>query len=352
MNQGFGAHSDVLDASITTTASENPGAHRHAAKQCRLLVQKQTKQRSVLQAEELHEFADYTKMFEAELSAIIAFQRHRKQCEREHQRASYYDSLWSAWKTEESVLGLQEDESKERYQIVHQECEMRATFTRLQEMEGAPLLFKRALNMLIFAEKVRRTVLYRQELEEAMALNIPKFDPDIVSVEGISDKKLDWMDNIPCPFVFADDCPFFPIRVRETLSFSKDGRGSYAAAPNFKLLEHSLLNEEVKEKEEFSKNKSKKKKERKLFFSVPTHSYTNLDQNSGEKNAVTQEINSSIFSKRKKISSLSTKTSFGWADKLPGLSQASRIALKSTLSRGHYSRSECSFLPSLQNCSS
>lgn len=347
MNQGLGTHTDVLDASITTTASENPGAHRHAAKHYRLLVQKQAKQRAALQAEELHEFADCAKMQEADFSSIIAFQRHRKQCESELQRASYYDSLWSSWKTEASVLELQEDELKERFQIVHQECEKRATFTRLQKMEGTPLLFKRALNMLIFAENVRRTVFYREELEEAMALNIPNFDPDIVSVKGISDKKLDLMENIPCPFVFADDCPFFPAKVRESLSFAKGRRGHNAAAPNFELLERSLLNTEVKEKEFFSKNKSKKKKERFIFFSVPSPTFHNLKQKRGEKKTVSQEKKLSFLSGRKKISPLSSKTSFGWADKLPYLSQTRRIALKSTLSRGHYSRSECSLLPSL-----
>lgn len=342
-NQGLTLQ-DALDVSITTVTSEIPGAQRQFAKHYRLLIQRQQKQRIALQSEEQHEYDDLMKMQNAEMSSIAAFEDHRAQYENGKQRKLYYNSLWNTWRTEERLIELEKNEKKLRYKIVLQEHRMRATFARLQEMDGRPLLSKHTVKMLIFSEKVRRAAFYRQELEEAMALNIPGFDPEIVSVEGISDRKLDWMKNVACPFTFADDCPFFPTRVRESLPCCKKKPTFCAASPPLKRLTICISQADA-EKSYTAKPRDGELAEISTLSLCASNSLE--EERSGE-GSFPKKIRSlwDAGIEGKALPAYAETTS-RWTDKMPGLSRANRIALKSALNQGHYRKSKCSFLPLL-----
>eukprot|EP00796_Vickermania_ingenoplastis_P000183 gene183-98_t len=210
-------YSDAFEGSTTDTMSEaaSVAIHRHILRLFRQLATKQQKQRQAIVAEQ-HDFEDLLRHHEMQETSIAAFLAYREQRERE-ERKLRYASLWTNWSTAEHLVHLVEREEGSRYHLEQRESRLRQTLQKLSKMEEAPLLWRHALDMVVFGEMVRRVAFYRQELEEAMSMNIPGYHPELLTVEGISDKKVDWMKNVCCPFRFADDCPFFPTRVPHTV---------------------------------------------------------------------------------------------------------------------------------------
>lgn len=353
-NQGL-PQQDALDASITTVTSELPGANRQFNKHYRLLIQRQQKQRAAVQGEEQHEFDDLMKVQNTTMSSILAFDRHRVQYEHRKKRELYYSTLWNTWKVKERLIELEKNESKLRYKITLQEHRMRTTLTRLQQIDGRSLLSEHTVKMLIFSEKVRRAAFYRQELEEAISLNIPGFDPEIISVEGISDGKLDWMKNVQCPFIFADNCPFFPARVRDSLANSQKHRSAHGCpAASLKLKKETVAawHEESGGEAQYFCTLSVKKKGSGEILSSSSSSLCIL--NNAEKNRTCRKMplrrKTRSWCSRGEEGKQGTRydevTSY-WADKMSALSRANRIALKSALNQDHYSKNKCPFLPSV-----
>eukprot|EP00796_Vickermania_ingenoplastis_P010234 gene10234-7173_t len=287
-------YSDAFEGSTTDTMSEaaSVAIHRHILRLFRQLATKQQKQRQAIVAEEQHDFEDLLRHHEMQETSIAAFLAYREQREREQERKLRYASLWTNWSTAEHLVHLVEREEGSRYHLEQRESRLRQTLQKLSKMEEAPLLWRHALDMVVFGEMVRRVAFYRQELEEAMSMNIPGYHPELLTVEGISDKKVDWMKNVCCPFRFADDCPFFPTRVPHTVQDAS------------------------------------------LFLAPPQLVGCKGGTDGGAVVAAPCDHRSTAHPH---------PPASGAA--LPPLSRANQIAIRSALNQGHYRKSKCSFLP-------
>lgn len=298
--------SELLEGSIGTVETEAAAqtSYRQQTRALRMIASKQQKFRATVQSEEQNEFDEIIRMEGAYRQSILTYEAFKRHYENEKKHKAQLVSSWSTWKVSEELLGLVEEEVRCRHQLCLREIRLRATMRKLREIEYSHLHWQHERNKIIYAEMVRRVTLYRHEVEAAMSLNILGYDPHLLPVEGISDAKLDWMKNVRCPFVCAEDCPFFPERVKQSLK----------AASRFPVrLPASPSSSAGKQSARISDGKCVAT----LSFSASRSSHANsLDRNMG-----------SIMAAR--------------------LSRKNRIALKSVLNQGHYKSSKCSFLPQL-----
>lgn len=352
------SYSDAFEASSTTTISEaaSVAVQRHFVRQLRQLTSKQLKQRAAITSEEQHDFDELTQMEKTEAISITTFESYRTQFEKDQERKKYYSSVWTDWFTEEHIEQILVEEELERHKIHLQECRMRSTLHKLSQMEEEPLMWRHALNMVVFAEMVRRVAFYRQELDAAMAMNIPGYDAELLTVEGISDRKLDWMKSECCPFRFADDCPFFPSRILESL---RDARAALSACGHhYSHVHPNGTHSEMRNEKSLDSRGSV----------ISTSAVGEAEDESLKKDEFLDKVETSGAAVQKsvvvaaprppprhKASSLIPLDPHGiptgsnslTINRLPALSRANLIAIKSTLNQGHYKRSKCSILPGL-----
>lgn len=191
------------------------------------ILTRQGKARTAIQTEEQQAFDECVFKEASSRSSIDAFVRFRQAAEEAERHRLASRLVWQSWLLGEREQEVMEQETEHRRAVERGESELRDTLRRIYSIDTAPLLVVHALGQVVKAEEIRRMYLVGDEKRTRLALEADLFAGDI----GRSHKKgnsvpgsggaavrvgntvmVNLMGPSHCPFRYAEDCPFFPVK--------------------------------------------------------------------------------------------------------------------------------------------